>query len=391
MKKLKVVHIITKLELGGAQVNTVYTYENLDKKNFDAYLISGPGGILTDKIKEKEHFFISKDLVRQINPIRDLKAFFQLKRILKKIKPDIVHTHSSKAGIIARIAAFLLAVPVIIHSVHGFSFSPSQSFLKRTFFIAAEKLVSRLTGHFIFVSNEDIESGKKKKLIKENYSLIRSGFPFKKFQTKNPDTNALRKKNNIKETDFVCGIIAPFKPQKGLFHLIEIAGKVLESEKNKKNTVFMITGDGDLREPLETKLEEKKIFEHFRLPGFVFNIEDYIDIFDLGISTALWEGLPQSLVQLRLKKKAVIASNIPGNREVVQNNKNGFLADVHDYETFSGKILNLINDDQERKRLSEYNEEDFSPWDADYMVKKQEELYRSLSTLSAKSTSSKIK
>jgi len=380
MKKLKVVHIITKLELGGAQINTVYTYENLDRKNFDAYLLSGPGGILTDKIEKKEHFFIANDLVRQINPLKDLKAFFQVKRILKKIKPDIVHTHSSKAGIIARTAAFFLRVPVIIHSVHGFSFSPLQSFLKRTFYVTAEKVVSRLTSHFIFVSNDDIETGKKKKLIKENYSLIRSGFPFKKFITKSPDTASLREKHNIKETDFVCGTIAPFKPQKGLFHLIEIAEKVLKSGKNKKNVVFMINGDGDLRETIEVKLKEKGIFEHFRLPGFVFDIENFIDIFDLGISTALWEGLPQSLVQLRLKRKAVTASNIPGNREVIQENKNGFLVDVQDYETFARKILFLINEDKERERLAEFTEEDFSPWDADYMVKEQEKLYALLST-----------
>jgi glycosyltransferase involved in cell wall biosynthesis len=391
MKKLKVVHIITKLELGGAQINTVYTYENLDRKNFDAYLLCGPGGILTDKVKKKEHLFIVKDLVRQINPLKDLKAFSQVKRILKKIKPDIIHTHSSKAGIIARTAAFFLRVPLIIHSVHGFSFSPFQSFLKRTFFVTVEKVVSRLTSHFVFVSKDDIETGKKGKLIKENYSLIRSGFPFKKFLSKSPETASLRKKHNIKETDFVCGIIAPFKPQKGLFHLIEIAEKVLKSGKNKKNVVFMITGDGDLREAIETKLKEKGIFEHFRLPGFVFDIENFIDIFDLGISTALWEGLPQSLVQLRLKKKAVIASNIRGNREVIQENKNGFLVDIQDYETFAGKILYLIDEDKERERLAEFAEEDFSPWDADYMVKEQEKLYISLLTSSAPSASSAVK
>jgi glycosyltransferase involved in cell wall biosynthesis len=376
---VKVVHIITKLELGGAQINTVYTYENLDENQFETYLISGPGGILTDKVEKKEHFFIVKDLVRQLNPLKDLKAFFQVRRILKKIKPDIVHTHSSKAGIIARTAAFFLRVPVIIHSVHGFSFSPFQSFLKRTFYITAEKVVSRLTSHFVFVSNDDIETGKKKKLIKENYSLIPSGFPFNKFLTKSPDTASLRKKNNIKETDFVCGIIAPFKPQKGLFHLIEIAEKVLKAEETKKNVVFMIAGDGDLREAIEAKLEEKGILEHFRLPGFVFDIENYIDIFDLGISTALWEGLPQSLVQLRLKKKAVIASNIPGNREVIRENKNGFLVDVQDYETFAGKILYLIDEKEKRERLAGFTEEDFSPWNADYMVKEQEKLYKLLS------------
>jgi glycosyltransferase involved in cell wall biosynthesis len=162
--------------------------------------------------------------------------------------------------------------------------------------------------------------------------------------------------------------------------LIKIAEKVLSPGKAKKNVVFMLTGDGDLREAIESKLKEKNIFDHFRLPGFVFDLEDAIDVFDLGISTALWEGLPQSLIQLRLKKKAAVASDIPGNREVIKDNKNGFLVDVFDYETFSERILYVINKDEERERLAGFEEEDFSQWDADFMIQEQEKLYKRLTT-----------
>lgn len=110
----------------------------------------------------------------------------------------------------------------------------------------------------------------------------------------------------------------------------------------------------------------------------MLDIENTIDIFDLGISTALWEGLPQSLVQLRLKKKAIVASDIPGNREVVQNNQNGFLVPVEDYQTFSEKIVTLIQNDTERFRMAAFDGEDFSPWNADFMVKEQENLYHRL-------------
>ncbi len=380
MDKIKVVHIITKLELGGAQINTIYTYENLDESVFEAHLISGPGGILTDNIKKKEHFHLLPHLLRQINPINDVKAFFQLRKKLKQITPDVIHTHSSKAGILGRLAAFTLKIPVIIHSVHGFSFSPFQSFAKRTFFVTAEKVVSRMTDHFVFVAEGDIEAAKEKKLINDNYSLIRSGFPFSKFLGKERDKGdkkTVREKYGIGENNFVIGVIAPFKPQKGLFHLVEIASRVLADGKSKKNIVFMITGDGALREELEGRLKEKHILDSFRLPGFVFDIENAVDIFDMGLSTALWEGLPQSLVQLRLKKKAVVASDIPGNREVIKEGKNGFLVDVFDYQRFADQVLRLVNDDAQRSELANF-EEDFSPWDADYMVKEQEKLYSSL-------------
>lgn len=371
MKKIKVVHIITKLELGGAQINTIYTYKNLNPEEFDVYLVCGPGGILTNKIEKRDRFIIIEDLQREINPVKDLKTFFRVFKVLKKINPDIVHTHSSKAGIIGRIIAFVLKVPVIIHSVHGFSFSPFQSFLKRNFFMVSEKIVSKLTTHFIFVSNDDIKLAKRKKLVKDNYTLIRSGFQIGRFSKKSSDSAYIRKKYNIKDKDCVCGVIAPFKPQKGLFHLIEIASMIL---KKRKDVIFFIAGDGKLREEIECRLMEKKISENFKLPGFIFNIENAIDIFDIGISTALWEGLPQSLIQMRLKKKPIVASNISGNTEVIKHKKNGYLIDVFDYIKFSEKILFLINNKKERERLSNFKE-DFSEWDADFMVKAQERLY----------------
>jgi len=371
MKKIKVVHIITKLELGGAQINTIYTYENLNLEEFETYLVCGPGGVLIDKIEKRERFIIIKDLQREIRPVKDLKTFFQVFKVLKKINPDIVHTHSSKAGIMGRMTAFILKVPVIIHSVHGFSFSPFHSLFKRNFFLVAEKIVSKLTTHFVFVSKDDIKVAKQKKLVKDNYTLIRSGFQKMKFLKKNSNLASIRKKYNIKDKDFVCGVIAPFKPQKGLFHLIEIASMVLEK---RKNVVFFIAGDGKLREEIEHRLKKRGILENFRLPGFIFDIENAIDIFDIGISTALWEGLPQSLIQMRLKKKSIVASNISGNVEVIKHNKNGFLVDVFDYRKFSEKILFLINNEKERERLSNFKE-DFSEWDADFMVKAQERLY----------------
>lgn len=376
-EKVKVVHVITKLELGGAQVNTIYTYENLDDMEFVPYLFSGPGGILTDKVEIKDRFTILPHLIRSINPIKDLKAFFHLRKLLKEIKPHVVHTHSSKAGILGRLAAFSTGVPVVIHSVHGFSFSPHQSFAKRSFFVTAEKMVSGMTDHFIFVAKEDIETAKQKKLVSDNFSLIRSGFPLQKFMDKAADRDALRARFGIRPNDFVCGVIAPFKPQKGLFHLADIAEKVIAAIAGKKNVLFMVTGDGELREPLEKKLKEKGIFEHFRLPGFVFDIENAIDTFDIGVSTALWEGLPQSLVQLRLKKKAVVASDITGNREVIKNKKNGFLVDVFDHDSFAEQIVQVIRDKDTRERFEDYND-DYSQWDAAYMVHEQEKLYHSL-------------
>ncbi len=383
MRKTKVIHLITKLELGGAQRNTIFTCENLNRDKFEVYLMSGPGGILnpdTAKMKSssddvEERFLLIKDLKREINPVRDLKAYRFLKNEFKRLKPGIVHTHSSKAGIIGRIAAKRAGVPVVIHSVHGFSFSPYQSFLKRSIYRMIEKFVSGFTDHFVFVSEGDIDSAKKLKLMKKaSFSLIRSGFDFNKFKDQESDPATEREKYNICKDDFVCGVIAPFKAQKGLHDLIKIASYVLEKDRN---VLFFIAGDGGLRSVIESELENAGILDRFRMPGFIHDIETVIPFFDIGVSTALWEGLPQSLVQLRLMKKAVVVTDIPGNNEIIENNVNGYTVKVRNIKEFSDKILHLKNNSDDRNILA-FHIDDLHNWDGKVMVKSQEDLYLSL-------------
>lgn len=370
-QRIPVVHMITKLELGGAQINTLKTCKSLNKKKFKTTLLCGGGGILDTQIKTLDKCTIIKDLIRSIHLYHDIKAFFQIRKELNRIKPLIVHTHSSKAGIIGRFAAVISNTPVIIHSVHGFSFSPFQPCLKRNLYKWLEKKIARRTSHFIFVSQHDIKTAQKLNLIGNNFSLIRSGFRLEDFSKYKSDTEKLRNQYEIKRNQFVCGVIAPFKPQKGLEHLIEIASLIL---KKTKNVVFFLAGDGYLRSHIEKELTKRNLLEHFRLPGFIKNISPVIDMFDCGISTALWEGLPQSLVQMRLKKKCVVVSDIPGHQEIIQHNKNGFIVDVFDHITFAEKIHFLMNHRREKNRLANFSD-DFSNWDADFMVREQEELY----------------
>ncbi len=377
--RIIVVHLITKLELGGAQLNTIYTAEHLDPLRFDVYLLCGGGGLLKSRLVNQGRLITLPALSREIRFGKDLWALFSLMRIFKCLRPQIVHTHSSKAGILGRLAARLAGIPVIIHSVHGFSFSPFQSFFKRNFFLLAEKFCSRLTSHFIFVAQSDIRLARDKKLVAANFSLIRSGFPLKKFIGPPDDLAILKKKYDLPDGHFVCGVVAPFKPQKGLFHLVEIAARVI---RQNPEVIFFIAGDGEQRQELENELQRRGIARNFRLPGFIKDVESAMDCFDIGVSTALWEGLPQSLVQLRLKKKAVVASAIPGNSEVIRDGVNGYLVAANDHERFASAILKLTADPVLRKQLGDYDGEDFSEWDVAVMVSRQEELYQRLLLLS---------
>jgi glycosyltransferase involved in cell wall biosynthesis len=380
--RIVVIHLVTRLEFGGAQLNTVYTAEHLDAERFDAYLLCGPGGMLKSRLAATGRQIEVPALGREIRPHRDLRALFQLVRLFRRIQPQVVHTHSSKAGILGRLAAALAGVPAVVHSVHGFSFSPAQPFLTRNFYRLAEKACRRFTGHFIFVARGDIGLARELKLIKaiggavagSDHSLIRSGFPLEKFLARG-DAAAMRARYGLPLDGFVCGTIAPFKPQKGLLHLVDIAARVIAGNPS---AFFFIAGDGAGRPQLEAELQRRGIAAHFRLPGFVPDVENAMDGFDIGVSTALWEGLPQSLVQLRLKKKAVVASDIPGNREVIVDGQSGILLPVVDHERFAAAILRLAADGDLRRRLGDFAAEDFSAWSATAMVARQEELYQRL-------------
>ena len=383
MKRIRVIHVITRLELGGAQRNTILTCEKLDRERFDVFLFSGRGGILLPdpeimdrgKSDHEERFVFVGDLVRQIDPVRDLKALKYLRSEFQRLKPDIVHTHSSKAGIIGRIAAKKAGVPVTVHSVHGFAFSPLQSFLRRSVYQMIEKAGARYTDHYVFVSRADITTAQKLNLLrKASRSLIRSGFDFSRFTGNVKDLSLVREKYGIDEKDFVCGVIAPFKPQKGLFDLIHVASEVL---KKDRRVVFFLAGDGELRRDIENELERRGIRGRFIMPGFIHDIENVIPGFDIGVSTALWEGLPQSLVQLRLMKKAAVVSDIPGNAEIIRNGVNGYTVPVKDHSAFAEKILFLKDNRNVLEQLSDAGD-DLDAWRAEVMVKAQEELYLSL-------------
>ena len=156
---IRVCHVITLLELGGAQENTLYTVSHL-RAPFRPLLVCGPGGILDEDARRLgvEVRFVPS-LVRAVRPFRDLAALLALARIFREERPDIVHTHSSKAGILGRLAARLAGVPRVVHTIHGYGFHAAQPWAEHRAFLALERLAARCTDRFIAVSRANREEG----------------------------------------------------------------------------------------------------------------------------------------------------------------------------------------------------------------------------------------
>jgi glycosyltransferase involved in cell wall biosynthesis len=386
--KLRVAHIITQLELGGAQRNTLYTVGHLNRQQYDPFLLSGPGGILDKETKKGEWvtYFI-RWLVRPIRPWKDAAAFWEIYYRLRQDKPHIVHTHSSKAGILGRIAAYFAGVPVIVHTFHGFGFNNRQKPWTRWLFIALEKICAPLSTHLVFVSEENrkeaAELGIGKKVPK---SLIRSGIQLTPTSGRSNVEKDNRAENKIQRAlkgippdSWRVAYVGNFKPQKNPMDLARVAFEVL---KQKPNTHFLLAGEGELQMSVENWCRDQGILEHVHFLGWCRRYDDVQKIFDASncfLMTSLWEGLPRSLVESFAAGKPAVAYGVDGVRDILVDEETGFLIPPGNVQLAAEKILWLAEHPEKAAKMGEKGRERITKdFDIDLMVRQQEELYKSL-------------
>ena len=353
---MHVTHIITRLIVGGAQENTVATVLGLcGKPGVKVGLISGPAtgpeGSLESEFKPSpELLTIVPELVRPVYPPRDFLALRKLERILREQKPDIVHTHSGKAGILGRLAAKRAGVPLIIHTIHGPSFGNFQSGLSNFIFRAAEKHAARATTHFIVVAdamkNQYLAAGIGKS---EQYAKIFSGFALEPFLRAKDDLD-LRKRLGIAPDDFVVGKIARLFKLKGHDDLFAVAPALIRQNPKIK---ILLVGDGGWRARFENMAKSAGVEKHFIFTGLVppAEVPRYVGIMDALVHLSLREGLPRALPQALAAAKPVVAYDCDGAREVCVNGQTGFLIKPGDLKNLAEKITRLANDAKLREQF----------------------------------------
>ncbi len=375
MPRIRIAHVITKLELGGAQGNTLYTVSHLNRSLFDVHLISGPGGLLDDEAVQMKDVTVHfcGDLSRAIRPIADFHAYNLLRKLLLEIKPDIVHTHSSKAGVLGRLAAAAQDVPVIIHTYHGFGFHRYQNPGVFKLYVALEREACRRSNHLIFVSNDNLRWAEELDLIQNcGVSLIRSGVEIEPLlEAKRSD--AFREQLGLSRNGKAVGMIACLKSQKDPLTFVDVADLV--SRKNS-NVRFFLFGDGELADAVARRVSKMRNPQNFQHAGWARNVPEILANLDLVVLTSLWEGLPRVIPEATIAGVPVVASNIDGNREIIFEGRNGILAEPRNAEDFAEKILRALKEGWEvDPDLSRQVQHDF---DIRQMVRQQEELYLQL-------------
>lgn len=381
MKKIKVIHVITKLELGGAQQNTIYTVSNLSNEIFEVKLITGRGGILDKEVKNKlkEKVIFVKNLKREISPLNDILALIKIALILIKEKPHIIHTHSSKAGIIARFSAFLARVKIIIHTYHGFGFHEYQNPIVKNFYILLEKIASLISDAIIFVSRANIETAKKYSIGNQNkYHLIRSGIKLENFPKLKDISFAKKYFPNLNDKSKIIVTVANLKPQKNPSDFFKIANEVI---KTNKNVFFIYVGGGEKEKELFYKemIKNLSIESNCVITGWLKNVEDVYKSADIFLLTSLWEGLPRSLVEAMASLVVPVCYETDGIKDLIEDGINGFIVKQNDWSKAAMIIKKLISDDKTYFDIKRnLQKTDLSEFDIDLMVKQQEKLYLDL-------------
>src|SRR3989442_619801 len=285
--------IITKLELGGAQQTTLYIVAHLARSRFRPILISGEPGLLDAEAKAMRdvEFYQVPSLVRPIRPRQDLRALAELTKLLKTLKPAIVHTHSSKAGILGRWAAWLAGVPIIMHTIHGSGISPSQPAWLRWLLIGLERLTGLITTHWIAVSEADVVKGLGWGLFqRSNVSVIRPGVDTQSFQfppLPEPDRDRVRAEWGVGRQHLLVGTVAPFKPQKAPRDFVAVAVRVCTQVPAAR---FVWVGDGELRPAVEAAIRRASLDDRVRLAGWRWDVPRVMRALDLFLLASHWEG-----------------------------------------------------------------------------------------------------
>jgi glycosyltransferase involved in cell wall biosynthesis len=343
-----VVYILTQLELGGAQKVCLELFNHFAP---NSYLISSQTGILLEQVKNDPHFFGLAALQREVSLktawkelIAFLNIYLHLIRLKQKHAFIIVHTHSSKAGILGRLAAYLAGIKNVVHTVHGFGITTAQA--KTTFFLFAllEQLATFLTNVIICVSKCDQEAGSRlfygfaKKAIIIRAAVNEGPFLIMKKQA------TCAKKRNASENKIILGSISCFKPQKNLLDLIK-AFYLTEKLCPVKTKVLMleIIGDGAMRSEIEERITRYGLGDKIKLLGWQEDVLPKMLNWDCFVLTSLWEGLPCSLIQALLLDQAAICYDTGGISEVIKDGENGFLVKQRDLFTFAEKLTFLKN------------------------------------------------
>ncbi|PYV45505.1 MAG: hypothetical protein DMG06_02080 [Acidobacteria bacterium] len=352
--KIKIVRIITRMDLGGAQQAVLHLARRLDQSLFEQILITGEGGELSAELCSIPSIkcYILPSLSRRVGLgglLDDLRTIIRIRSILRQEVPEIAHTHTPKAGILGRWAAWMAGIPRIIHTFHGFGFSEFQPSGVRRLYIWVERLTSLITTRFVVVAESNRLKGQEYRIFgRADCDLIRSGIDFSAFGNMFVDKSKKKLELGFAPSDKIVGIVAGFKPPKALHHFVTVARRVSDQRTDIK---FLMVGDGELREQLEEHVDRLHLDSIVKMVGWRRDVPEFLEIFDVFLLTSLWEGLPRVVVEAMITGVPVVAPDVDGIAEVVRSGETGYLVSPGDTASMAQRVIELLDNETLRRQM----------------------------------------
>ncbi len=387
--KIKAIHIITRFDKGGSAENTFLTVCGLNRSCYDVILATGfieennnnsEGLAIAANIADVRangvRLLFVRHLVRELNPFLDMAAFFSLCRIIRREKPDIVHTHTSKAGFLGRWAAWLCRVPVIVHTPHGHVFWGYFNPLKTRLFIVLEHLTARITDALVMLTPQEMKDHLRLRIApEEKFTVIHSGIDLGKFDYDKFYSDKKRKLPGIPEKSVVVGTVGRLTAVKGQDVLIRA---VYELKQAGEDVFLVILGEGERRGDLEQMAYRLEVSGNIRFLGWRPGVAAVMASFDIFCLPSLNEGMGKVVVEAMAMGLPVVASDVGGIRDLVRNGENGLLVLPGDAKALAGALAILCRDPEKRRLMGATGRQAAPLYSVEAMTKKIELLYESI-------------
>ena len=385
----KILHIITRLDMGGSAQNTLLTCKKLSNK-YEMVLVHGLSyesrmtdlekRIIEDGIKVAKMQGVKvtplPSMVRSINPVKDFWALLSLVRLIIEERPYIVHTHSSKAGLLGRLAAKIAGVPHIIHTPHGHVFYGHFGFLASKIFLWVEKVFSRLTDRIVALTD-----GEKNDYINlsvcspDKLLKIHSGVDLKQFMQPNGNLAEKRRSLGLEQKEAVIGFVGWLIPIKGPEYLLKAMDYIWPEHPE---TSLVMVGKGDLDVDLRAEALRKNVNGKVKFLGWREDIDEIMPIFDMLVLPSLNEGMGRVLVEAMAAGKPVVASRVGGIPDLVRHGETGYLVPPADEKALADGIQKLLDDPGRAKQMGQQGKEYCRQFSLEAMIAKLDDLYSDL-------------
>jgi glycosyltransferase involved in cell wall biosynthesis len=385
----KVIHIITRLDMGGSAQNTLLTCLGLNER-YDLILVHGLSreSKMTDWEKQSAHQQIENavkrgvkvipipSLVRRIDPVQDLRSFFSLWRLMIQERPDIVHTHTSKAGILGRLAAKMASVPTIVHTPHGHVFYGHFGAISSRFFLLLERLFACITDCLVALTEEERKDYIKLSIIDpENVFTIHSGVKIDRFLSARVDVEEKKRTLGLNPKAPVVGTVGWLLSIKGPMNLLKAMGRVWQ-ERPEVELVYV--GKGELQEALETRAFQMGVFEKVKFLGWRDDIEEILPILDLFVLPSLNEGMGRVLVEAMAAGRPIVATKVGGIPDLVKHKETGLLVPPGNDQALAEAILQVLMDPARAREMGEKGKTGCYRFSLQTMLDGLESLYHDL-------------